>query len=91
MKNINAFQELFSLGQAEWTLVTPKLFLSPSSNVKISFWTSVTYIALSSYLIDDREAHAIGSMTFALLLMFNHYSISNRKISNFSSKDIKSK
>jgi hypothetical protein len=90
MKNTNSFQELFSLGQAKWTLVTPKLFLSPSSNVKISFWTSATYIAFSSYLVDDREAHAIGSITFALLLVFNHYSISNRNTSNFCFKDIKS-
>ncbi|GAN10081.1 hypothetical protein MAM1_0318c09616 [Mucor ambiguus] len=70
--------ELFSLGQPEWELITPKLFLSPSANVKISFWTSVAYLTFSSYLNNDDEAHAMGSLTFALLLVLNHYHISNK-------------
>ncbi|CAO3611085.1 unnamed protein product [Mucor fragilis] len=76
--------ELFSLGQPEWKLTTPTSFLSPSANVKISFWTSVVYLISSSYLNSVHEAHAIGSLTFALLLVLNHYHISN-KCSNVQS------
>ncbi|KAK4520822.1 Glucose-6-phosphate 1-dehydrogenase [Mucor velutinosus] len=70
--------ELFSLGQHEWKLITPKSFLSPSANVKISFWTSVGYLTFSSYLSNDHEAHAMGSLAFALLLVLNHYYTSHK-------------
>ncbi|KAL9557646.1 hypothetical protein MBANPS3_001296 [Mucor bainieri] len=72
-------QELFSLGQPEWKLITPKSFLSPSANVKISFLTSAAYLTLFSYVNDEHEAHAMGSLTFALLLVLNHYHISNKR------------
>lgn len=63
--------ELFGLGSVQWKFSTPRQFLGPSVGVKASLWTTLCYCIIKSFVEDQEEAHAIGSIIFALLLLYN--------------------
>jgi hypothetical protein len=59
------YKEMFGLRQSQWTFTTPSVFFKFGSEMRISFFTIVTYLLLA-FIFDSKIAHAWSVLFFTI-------------------------